>query len=444
MSVTNTIKPAGGGDYTTLQAWEDAVDGLSADTYIAECYEGGNLGNLAVAAWTASSVGRITVASGHGHNGSLSDGAYVDSSAANALDIDIPNFEVIGLRVLVRNTNATAGGIDYVPAGSANGVFLADGCLVHLRGNGASSKTGINVLPAVAGTTHTLTVRNNICFNTPGTGTSVCNAIVVGKHTFSGTGVAVGTASVHNNTVTSTASSTNSRGITISRFFSSGTSCSLTADVRNNLINTPTGLCFRTDFNTGTGTLTINSSNNASLDSTADWAGGTNHIEGFTATDELVTPASDVTLLEAAQCYEAGYDLSGTFTHDAFGNTRSTPWSIGAWGGVYLPDPPVAAFSGTPLSGDAPLEVTFTDASTNTPDEWLWEKNDGSGWESFSTSQNPVESFAAGTWDVRLTASNAGGEDAEEKLDYVTAEEPEPAQQASIPGCRARTRTRVI
>lgn len=85
---------------------------------------------------------------------------------------------------------------------------------------------------------------------------------------------------------------------------------------------------------------------------------------------------------------------------------------------------PVAAFSGTPLTGGAPLSVTFTDASTNTPTSWLWEKNSGSGWVNFAstpTAQNPTESFAAGTWSVRLTATNAAGSDAEEKTNYLVS-----------------------
>lgn len=85
---------------------------------------------------------------------------------------------------------------------------------------------------------------------------------------------------------------------------------------------------------------------------------------------------------------------------------------------------PVAAFSGTPLTGAAPLSVVFTDASTNTPTSWLWEKNSGSGWVNFAstpTVQNPTEVFAEGTWDVRLTATNAGGSDGETKLDYVVS-----------------------
>ena len=86
--------------------------------------------------------------------------------------------------------------------------------------------------------------------------------------------------------------------------------------------------------------------------------------------------------------------------------------------------PPVADFSGTPVSGAAPLSVVFTDSSTNTPTSWLWEKNSGAGWVNFAgtpTDQNPTESFAAGTWSVRLTATNAGGSDPETKTDYITA-----------------------
>lgn len=86
-------------------------------------------------------------------------------------------------------------------------------------------------------------------------------------------------------------------------------------------------------------------------------------------------------------------------------------------------DPPVADFSADVVTGSAPLTVTFTDLSTNSPTGWFWEKNDGSGWVPFDgtpTVQNPVEDFDEGTWDVRLTAVNGGGFDQEEKTDYIT------------------------
>jgi PKD repeat protein len=84
---------------------------------------------------------------------------------------------------------------------------------------------------------------------------------------------------------------------------------------------------------------------------------------------------------------------------------------------------PVAAFSGTPLTGTFPLAVTFTDLSVRSPTSWAWEKNNGSGWVPFSgtpSAQNPTETFTAGTWDVRLTATNAGGSDDEVKIGYVS------------------------
>lgn len=86
-------------------------------------------------------------------------------------------------------------------------------------------------------------------------------------------------------------------------------------------------------------------------------------------------------------------------------------------------DPPVADFTGVPTSGAAPLSVAFTDSSTNTPTSWLWEKNSGSGWVNFSgtpTVQNPTESFTAGTWSVRLTATNAAGSDTKTRTNYIT------------------------
>ena len=77
---------------------------------------------------------------------------------------------------------------------------------------------------------------------------------------------------------------------------------------------------------------------------------------------------------------------------------------------------PTAAFSGTPLTGDAPLSVSFTDASTNTPTSWAWDFGDGGT----STSQNPSHNYTvAGTYDVELVATNAGGSDTETKSAYV-------------------------
>jgi PKD repeat protein len=83
---------------------------------------------------------------------------------------------------------------------------------------------------------------------------------------------------------------------------------------------------------------------------------------------------------------------------------------------------PVAEFSGTPVSGPAPLSVTFTDQSTNSPTSWKWEYGTGSGsWTVFSTAQNPTYSFPEGTYDIQLTATNNGGSNTTTKYGYITA-----------------------
>ena len=82
---------------------------------------------------------------------------------------------------------------------------------------------------------------------------------------------------------------------------------------------------------------------------------------------------------------------------------------------------PVADFSGSPTSGEASLNVSFSDLSTNNPDTWSWNFGDGGS----STSQNPSHTYAsAGTYTVTLTASNCAGSDVATKVDYITVTQP--------------------
>jgi PKD repeat protein len=78
---------------------------------------------------------------------------------------------------------------------------------------------------------------------------------------------------------------------------------------------------------------------------------------------------------------------------------------------------PVASFTGTPTSGQAPLTVYFTDHSANTPTTWAWNFGDGAT----SALKNPSHTYAAqGSYTVSLTATNAYGSDGETETSYIT------------------------
>jgi len=79
--------------------------------------------------------------------------------------------------------------------------------------------------------------------------------------------------------------------------------------------------------------------------------------------------------------------------------------------------PPDADFTANRTTGNAPMDVKFTDLSTNGPTSWTWTFGDGST----SSDQNPVHTYtAAGTYTVNLTVANECGGDIASKPMYIT------------------------
>ncbi len=69
---------------------------------------------------------------------------------------------------------------------------------------------------------------------------------------------------------------------------------------------------------------------------------------------------------------------------------------------------PEADFTATPVSGQAPVTVTFTDTSQNKPTSWRWDFGNGET----SIEQNPSHEYGlAGSYTVTLTAANDEGSD---------------------------------
>jgi len=80
-------------------------------------------------------------------------------------------------------------------------------------------------------------------------------------------------------------------------------------------------------------------------------------------------------------------------------------------------NPPTASFSGVPTSGTAPLDVSFSDTSSNAPTSWAWDFGDGTS----STAQNPMHTYTnTGSYTVSLTVTNADGADTDVQTNYVT------------------------
>lgn len=77
-----------------------------------------------------------------------------------------------------------------------------------------------------------------------------------------------------------------------------------------------------------------------------------------------------------------------------------------------------ADFTATPLSGCAPLVVSFTDKSTGTPNYWKWDLGNGT----ISFLQNPsVTYFNPGQYNVKLVVRNAANNaDSIVKIQYIT------------------------
>lgn len=87
---------------------------------------------------------------------------------------------------------------------------------------------------------------------------------------------------------------------------------------------------------------------------------------------------------------------------------------------IVLPAPPSAAFSSGGINTiEIGTNIEFYDESTNSPTAWAWTFEGGN--PNASTEQNPIVNYPnPGTFDVSLTAYNAGGENSITMTDYIT------------------------
>jgi PKD repeat protein len=97
--------------------------------------------------------------------------------------------------------------------------------------------------------------------------------------------------------------------------------------------------------------------------------------------------------------------------------------------------PPVAVFTGTPVSGTAPLDVMFTDSSTGTSiTNRRWDFGDNNI-SNYAVATNPSHRYSqAGTYSVNLTVTNGGGSNSRLRSNYISVGIPPSAPVAAFTG----------
>ncbi len=109
----------------------------------------------------------------------------------------------------------------------------------------------------------------------------------------------------------------------------------------------------------------------------------------------------------------ATFTVTLTVTNDGGSSTKVITNDI-----LVVPQKPSANFNEAPTTGNAPLSVQFTDASSGGISTWQWNFGDGTG---NVTTQSPLHVYNnPGTYPVTLTVANVGGSSTKQVLSCIT------------------------
>ena len=294
---TTTIKSSGG-DYTTIALWEADTDNdlTGAGAVIGEIYDVNPTAALTIAGATngdASNYRGLTVNSAYRHAGVWNTGKMNWQVAALPLTVDESFTRLSYLQI--HNSDATDG----------NGVLrinnpscLVDSCINwHAEPGALGNHAGVYIGSGATGNV----VRNTVCYNNnhgiyivaTATGCSIENCTLV-ANVLNGLRTETGAAPAVKNTYMG-----GNAGGDCNRGGSSDVDWTITTSMASDALSTESGL--------------------------------TNSIPYDTTNFTNVTAGSeDMTLVSGADLIGAGTDLSGDFTLDIAGNTRSS-WDVGAF-----------------------------------------------------------------------------------------------------------------
>ncbi len=167
------------------------------------------------------------------------------------------------------------------------------------------------------------------------------------------------------------------------------------------------------------------------LDLTVTVGGNTYRGNVFSGENSVTGGSSDIRNNTESVFLPAG--LSGVFTVTVTGtsiggdgvpgNGDSTDqdFALVVHNGSEDATPPAANFTGSPVSGEAPLNVAFSDSSTGAIATWAWTFGDGD----VSGLASPSHVYdTPGLYTVALTVTGPGGADTLTRTDYISVTSP--------------------
>lgn len=292
---SSTVHGTTGGDYSLMSTWESTeqtdlvTDGDSHELHCYADWASGLSDNVVIQDWTTGASNTITVkaAAGHQHYGTVKDAGFWISNGAVSNIVSVSQNYTTLERLGVEHTSTSA---PRRPIYIAGEYVTIDGCWTVAGNNPA-----IGCATAKAG----LVFRNGLFINKGvATGAEVCYLGNQNITVQNCTAIGDSTAGFHSIGGTVTFNNCVSIGANTADF-----QCDGTATGSNNASG-----------DTSVSTLSI----------------GT--VTGITSADFADTANDDYRITPDSSLYDAGTDLSGTFTTDIRGATRdNTQWDIGAF-----------------------------------------------------------------------------------------------------------------
>ncbi len=313
-TVISAIKAAGGGDYTTLAAWEVAKKGnlvVADQIQIAEVYGGGSVGvvSLLNADWTTNATHyvQIRAASGEGHGGVFNDSkAYITAGfATNLIVSTIANLRVgPGISLLL---NQYAIGLSISEPGNC----IVDGLI--LRSTASSTATGIKFHRC------SNNIVRNCIIQLGSDGTSIKYGIYCSGSTISAA------VSVYNCTF-------RIKGANLAALYAyaaGGSTSVITSQNCYCAVSDSAVFYLAEPTNPGSFSKGSNDASNNTEVSDADLQNIAYSTDNFTS---ITAGSENLHLTNTSDLKGVGADLSGYFTTDIDEETRRKPFDIGADG----------------------------------------------------------------------------------------------------------------